>query len=295
MNVVAGTRVGSRRRARWGSTLPVCSPTPAAVPRWRRLVARLRALGYDGSAGSVAATDAANAEPSATTLVSLARGEAVDRSAVIDALGSDAAAVLRRGGALLMVHDQAVLSARIFPMRAVYTLLPFHRAGHDIVYLGADSICLFEIAWAARGYGDRAADLGTGNGFIAAALATRYDHVVAADLSAPLCGDGRARAAAQPPTALPLLRRAHGRRRRAAARLVRPGDRQRALGARDRRAGRRTPSPLRGRRADRLRAASPVHRRRRRPPRPRRPRLHRVLRHLASPTVVVRWPSTCPR
>ena len=62
-------------------------------------------------------------------------------------------------------------------------MLPSWATGLDTVYLGPDSLVLLEKVWAQRGYGDRAADLATGNGLLGAVLATRYDHVVAADLS----------------------------------------------------------------------------------------------------------------
>ncbi len=143
-----------------------------------QLVDRLRAIGYDGSPGSASPSG----EPTAT-IIALARGEVVTTPAAADAIGADAVAALHGCGALLIAEGHAALSGKILPMRSVYTVLPRHQDGLDIVYLGQDSICLFEIVWAARGFGDRAVDLGTGNGFLAAALATRYDHVVATDLS----------------------------------------------------------------------------------------------------------------
>jgi methylase of polypeptide subunit release factors len=53
----------------------------------------------------------------------------------------------------------------------------------DLVYLGHDSVMLLREAWKGLGFGRLAADLGTGNGLLATALATRFDHVVAADIS----------------------------------------------------------------------------------------------------------------
>jgi len=158
---------------------------PAGCAALGDIVRRLRAIGYDGSPASAARTNGndGDVDPHAATLVALGRGEGVARRAVVDALGDDAVAALRRCGALLAIDGEMGLSAKVFPMRSVYTLLPHHQEGQDFVYLGRDSVSLFEIVWAARGHGDRAADLGTGNGFIAAALATRYDHVIAADLS----------------------------------------------------------------------------------------------------------------
>jgi hypothetical protein len=146
------------------------------------LTARLRAVGYDGS--PIAVAPAPNRW--AATVVGLARGEPVSQQDVIDAIGVDAVDALSSCGALHRDEGDACLTARLFPMRSIYTLLPSTPPGDDTVYLGADSIALFRRIWDARGSGDRAADLATGNGFIAAALATRYDHVVATDLS-PRC------------------------------------------------------------------------------------------------------------
>jgi SAM-dependent methyltransferase len=149
------------------------------------LVARLRAIGYDGTQASADAP-AARDERWASTIVALARGDAVRASDVVDALGVDDVATMQWAGALFVMGGAAALGARLFPMRSLYTVLPSAVAGEDVVYLGPDSIVLFQRIWSARGYGDRAVDLATGNGFIAAALATRYDHVIAADLS-PRC------------------------------------------------------------------------------------------------------------
>jgi len=155
---------------------------PDACAALAGLVARLRSIGYDGSpefvVSAVVRADNANA-----TIVRLAGADPVRFEDALDALGADAVAALTRSGALAPVDDGLALTARIFPMRSVYSFLPLNTTGRDVVYFGPDSLALLECIWAARGYGDHAADLATGNGFIAAALATRYDHVVAADLS----------------------------------------------------------------------------------------------------------------
>lgn len=160
------------------------APGSATAAALTSFVARLRAAGFDGTSASV--SDAASDDQGVPVLAALARGEVVPRAAAHDALVADDLEALRAGGVLLLVGGDAGLSAKLLPMRSVYTLLPFGRPDEDVVYLGEDSVCLFEIVWAARGIGDRAVDLATGNGFIAASLATRFDHVVAADLS-PRC------------------------------------------------------------------------------------------------------------
>ena len=146
------------------------------------VVGRLRAAGYD--AGPDAADDAAaRGDTSISTLVALAGRRGVTEPDAVAALGVEGVGVLLRCGLLVRHQGELVLTARLFPMRSIYTLLPSPHPDQDIVYLGPDSHVLFETVWAARGFGDRAVDLATGNGFLAAALATRYDHVIAADLS----------------------------------------------------------------------------------------------------------------
>jgi len=187
---VSDLQVVTTSGATSGSSAPddVAAMDPARVLRdphacgaLRDLVGRLRALGYDGSPHATASGETG---PEGT-LVALARGEVVSDRLVVEALGADAVAALHGSGALLRAEDEdaAALTAKIFPMRSIYTVLPHHQLDLDVVYLGHDSVALFEIVWAARGIGARAADLGTGNGFLAAALATRFEHVVAADLS----------------------------------------------------------------------------------------------------------------
>jgi hypothetical protein len=75
------------------------------------------------------------------------------------------------------------LAMAIFASGPVLSALPRATAGRDTVYLGPDSLALFRRAWEHGGTGRRAVDLATGNGFIAAAMAMRYDRVLAADLS----------------------------------------------------------------------------------------------------------------
>lgn len=145
-------------------------------------VALLRSIEYDGSP-RFATSPAVAANRRAGTLVMLASGDPVRGRDVVDALGPEASFALVRCGALAETDGLLSLTARLLPMRSVYTFLPPPRLDRDVVYFGPDSLVLFEAVWGACAYGDRAADLATGNGFIAAALATRYDHVVAADVS----------------------------------------------------------------------------------------------------------------
>jgi methylase of polypeptide subunit release factors len=146
------------------------------------LVSRLRVIGYDGSPDYVPRQNTPTCVPTAP-LVALASCRDISEGDAVNAIGSSAVTALTQCGALARTDRGLRLTARVFPMRSVYTLVPRPQPGEDTVYLGPDSLVLFEIIWSARGYGDLAVDLATGNGFIAAALATRYDHVIAADLS----------------------------------------------------------------------------------------------------------------
>jgi SAM-dependent methyltransferase len=143
---------------------------PEASAALVALARELRADGYNGG-------------PSESVLTPLAQGLPVDATAVRSRLGDDTWRALIDTGVMYERDGEALLSTRLFPMRSLLTLLPAASDGDDIVYLGPDSILLLEVVWERGGIGRFAADLGTGNGFIAAALATRFDHVVAADLS----------------------------------------------------------------------------------------------------------------
>jgi methylase of polypeptide subunit release factors len=144
---------------------------PRARAAFAALAGQLRDLAYDGTAGQD------------ELLIRAARGEPVARDALQECLAPQTWDALRACGAVVVDADLAVLTTKIFPMRSVLTLLPPADATSDVVYLGLDSILLFDIVWKRAGIGHLAADLGTGNGFLAAAMATRFDYVVAADVS----------------------------------------------------------------------------------------------------------------
>ena len=177
-------------------------------------------------------------ERGAATLATLASGRTVAGRDTADLLGSDIADALFRCGALARVDGDVGLTARIFPMRSLYTFLPRSEPGEDLVYLGRDSLVLFKTIWEAPGYGHRGRP-GDRQRLIAAALATRYDHVVAGDLSPTLCLHCRAHSRRQPSPPLALLGGADGRGPWAAVDFVRSRQCQCAMGARARRARRR--------------------------------------------------------
>ncbi len=158
-----------------------------------------RALGVLGDAlrrSRFTGADPAGAPDAASgALWALASGAPADRTGCAAALG-DALVDLEGAGVVVpwevetgpLPAGRCRLRGQILPMRSVLTFLDeLHpEPESDIVYVGADSIALLRAVWQAGGTGRRAADLGTGQGLLAAALATRYDHVVATDL-APRC------------------------------------------------------------------------------------------------------------
>jgi SAM-dependent methyltransferase len=144
---------------------------PRARAAFATIAQHLRDLGYNGGADQD------------DVLIRAARGEPVERDALQGQLDPETWEALAACGAVFVDGDHAVLTTKVFPMRSVLTLLPPSDPTSDIVYLGLDSILLFDIVWKRAGIGHLAADLGTGNGFLAAAMATRFDYVVATDLS----------------------------------------------------------------------------------------------------------------
>lgn len=89
----------------------------------------------------------------------------------------------------LLEHGVAVESAAgialrfaIFAAGRTYALVPPKARDGERVYLGADVRYVLDATWRRATGGHRAADLGTGTGFLAAALARRYQVVVATDV-----------------------------------------------------------------------------------------------------------------
>jgi len=151
---------------------------PNAVAALAQLAATLRANDYGG--------EAIPSEPTAHACFRLGYGDSAERRIVERVVGRDGldALVAARWAEYGDLDPAYVrLTMTVFATESVLTVSPRPAPGLDTVYIGPDSLALLRRAWAS-GLGGRAADLGTGNGFIAAALATRFDYVVATDLSA---------------------------------------------------------------------------------------------------------------
>src|SRR5689334_9467157 len=91
---------------------------PDACNAFEMLAARLRAAGYDARRSPD--------HSAAPTLVTLARGDPVSDHETRKALGNDAVDALVRCGALEVTPADVRLTATLFAMRSVYTVLPAH-------------------------------------------------------------------------------------------------------------------------------------------------------------------------
>ncbi len=118
------------------------------------------------------------------------RGEVVDAERLGSLLGTEAVGSLLRTGALQVVEaesdgDGPGLRAQVGILVAgefMVVIPPQVEEQGDLAYFGGDSIGLLERAWPLATGGRLAIELGTGTGFLAAALAPRYELVIATEL-----------------------------------------------------------------------------------------------------------------
>ncbi len=111
------------------------------------------------------------------------QGSATSRADLEARVGVDALDELLDAGLAAAVGSQARLAFSIMDVGGILTAIPKQSWGDEVVYLGPDSGYLVEAAVRLAPRGDRAADLGTGTGLLAAVLASRYRTVVATDVS----------------------------------------------------------------------------------------------------------------
>ncbi len=150
------------------------SPTRAALVAFDRLQ---RALAADDSPHNVARG-------------AFVRGEIVDGERLGAVLGNEALDGLVRTGALHSTGapGRTGLRAQVGVLVAgdlMVVIPPQMEEQGDLAYFGGDSIGLLERAWPLATGGRLAIELGTGTGFLAAALAPRYELVVATESYAP--------------------------------------------------------------------------------------------------------------
>ena len=89
---------------------------------------------------------------------------------------------LETAGAVDCGQGQVVPRFALFAAGSVVAVMPRPTEAGDRVYLGWDSIWLLETVWRLAPGGSAAVDLATGTGYLAAALASRYDTMVATDV-----------------------------------------------------------------------------------------------------------------
>ena len=105
-----------------------------------------------------------------------------------DLLDHDLAAAAAAGGLLDLDGDlRWRLLVKLVSAGGLVTVLPAPSTPDAMrVYLRPDSLWLMRLLWDRCPGGDAAADLGTGSGFLAAALSSRFQRVVATDIE-PVC------------------------------------------------------------------------------------------------------------
>jgi len=110
-------------------------------------------------------------------------GAAIDGDVLAAHLPLGTVDVLVGAGLAARADRSVVLATTIVAVGGVLTAVPKVGWGDEVVYLGEDSPHLIEAVLRLAPRGDRAADLGTGTGLLAALLASRYRTVVGTDLA----------------------------------------------------------------------------------------------------------------
>jgi methylase of polypeptide subunit release factors len=116
------------------------------------------------------------------------RGEPADRADLATLLSTDDAGHLVDAGLAAIAGSRVTLAITVSDMGGVLTAVPKAAWGDEVVYIGEDSIYLIEAALRLAPRGERAADLGTGTGLLAAMLASRYRSVVGTDVARSVAG-----------------------------------------------------------------------------------------------------------
>jgi methylase of polypeptide subunit release factors len=141
----------------------------AALEGFRYLAAAAREAGPDLAEG-------------AHPLAPLGRGAPVTRVALERVIGAARVEALVECGAFEL-DALAVPSFGLIVTGRVVVPVPLGiPASGDVVYIGYDSASLVEAIWLRARGGERAVDLGSGTGFLAAVLTSRYELVVATEV-----------------------------------------------------------------------------------------------------------------
>ncbi len=114
------------------------------------------------------------------------QGKEVDGAELAQSLGKEGVEAFVRTDALQSTgSDASRLKANfgVLVVGPLMVVIPLQLRGQgDVTYFGADSIGLLERAWPLASGGRLAVELGTGTGFLSAALAPRYELVIATEL-----------------------------------------------------------------------------------------------------------------
>jgi len=147
---------------------------PAAVAAFEGLGARLRELHYRSGR---------SLDEAASAIEVLASGNPAARDGVAEAVGDDGLDALAAAGAVALLPETVEPLFVVLAGGTMLTVVPLQdREDAAYVYLGPDSQWLLERAWSYAKGGRVAVDLGTGTGYIAVALAPRYELTIGVDL-----------------------------------------------------------------------------------------------------------------
>jgi hypothetical protein len=113
---------------------------------------------------------------------SMLSGAPIDREAISAHLPAGAVDALLESRLAVADGADIILATTIASVGGVLTAIPNLNWGPDAMYVGPDALFLIEAVLRLAPQGARAADLATGTGLLAAALAPRYRVVVATDI-----------------------------------------------------------------------------------------------------------------
>lgn len=145
---------------------------PRALAVLTKLAASLRQIGYKNQ----------RQPGEATGISTLALGWPVDVADLLPYLSRGDLDILLSSGAVDWEGDRIFPRFELFAAGSILALIPHETCVDEVAYLGPDSLWLLENAWRLAPGGDCAVELGTGTGFLAAALSRRYRWTLATDL-----------------------------------------------------------------------------------------------------------------
>ncbi len=119
----------------------------------------------------------------AGVLASFARGRSVTSDGLASEIGQRSIDALVGVDAAVINGGQIVPTFSIIAVGRLLVLVPpQYPPDDDLVYFGPDSLLLLQHVWLVARGGRLAIDLGTGTGYLAAALASRYELTIGTDL-----------------------------------------------------------------------------------------------------------------